>query len=67
MASEPEAIRMKFIHLQWLERCDAIIRLPGDSSGADAEVRRAEQLKLPVFPSVAAFLECFEHAKETQP
>jgi hypothetical protein len=36
----------------WLERCDAIVRLAGESSGADAEVKRAVELGLPVFYSV---------------
>lgn len=29
-------------------RCDAIVRLPGESSGADLEVERAESLGIPV-------------------
>lgn len=40
----------------WLERCDAIVRLSGESSGADAEVKRAVELGLPVFYSVDEFL-----------
>lgn len=32
-----------------LERCDALVRIPGPSTGADAEVARAEELGLPVF------------------
>lgn len=43
--------------LAWLERCDAIVRLSGESSGADAEVQRALELGLPVFYSVAQLLE----------
>lgn len=38
--------------LAWLESCDAVVRLPGDSPGADGEVRRAWELGLPVFGSV---------------
>lgn len=45
----------------WLERCDAIVRLSGESSGADAEVKRALDLGLPVFYSIEEFLT--EHAK----
>jgi hypothetical protein len=41
------------LDLGWLERCDAIVRLPGESSGADAEVKRAVELGLPVYFSVA--------------
>jgi hypothetical protein len=36
----------------WLRRCDAILRLPGHSPGADREVALAESLGLPVFMSV---------------
>lgn len=32
-----------------LARCDALIRLAGQSAGADLEVERAEELGLPVF------------------
>lgn len=35
--------------LEWLELCDAVFRLPGESKGADAEVERAKELGLPVF------------------
>lgn len=35
--------------LAWLERCDAVLRLPGESVGADMEAERAEELGLPVF------------------
>lgn len=45
--------------LAWLERCDAIVRLPGDSSGADAEVARAHELGLLVFFGVDELLESF--------
>lgn len=33
----------------WLERCEALIRLPGESSGADREVELARQRGLRVF------------------
>jgi nucleoside 2-deoxyribosyltransferase len=36
----------------WVRRCDAVLRLPGPSSGADREVALAERLGLPVFASV---------------
>lgn len=42
--------------LKWLERCDALVRLPGESSGADAEVKRAIELGLPVFHGLQDFL-----------
>jgi hypothetical protein len=35
--------------LQLLERCDALVRLPGESAGADREVARAGELGIVVF------------------
>jgi hypothetical protein len=35
-----------------LERCDAVLRIPGESKGADEDVRRARQKGLPIFTSV---------------
>lgn len=32
-----------------LDHCDAMIRLPGESRGADAEEQRAKERKIPVF------------------
>jgi hypothetical protein len=32
-----------------LERCDALLRIPGDSRGADQDVARAIQLGLPIY------------------
>lgn len=36
-----------------LERCDAVLRLPGESKGADLDVQRARQLGLRVFTDFA--------------
>jgi hypothetical protein len=43
-------------HAEWIEydlelvaRCDAVLRLPGESKGADQECLFAQQLGLPVF------------------
>lgn len=38
--------------LELLSRCDAILRLPGNSPGADAEVLEAKRLLLPIFRDV---------------
>lgn len=38
--------------LAWVRRCDAVLRLPGASPGADREVALARELGLPVFASV---------------
>jgi hypothetical protein len=41
------------LDLAWLARCDALLRVPGESPGADLEVRRAGELGIPVFGSIA--------------
>lgn len=33
---------------EWLKVCDVLLRIPGESPGADAEVRLAVQLRIPV-------------------
>lgn len=43
--------------LEWLRACDAVVRLPGESEGADAEVEAARELGIPVYGSVREFLE----------
>jgi hypothetical protein len=35
-----------------LQHCDAVLRLPGESTGADQDVETAERLGLPVYYSV---------------
>lgn len=45
----------------WLEKCDALLRLPGESSGADRELALAMKLGLPVFEGDAfSFLNWLE-------
>lgn len=41
------------IELPWVSVADAVLRLPGESLGADLEVARAEELGIPVFITVA--------------
>lgn len=38
--------------IAWLEKCDCLLRLPGESPGADNEVRIAKELGMPVYYSV---------------
>lgn len=38
--------------LQWLTCCDALFRIPGESSGADKEVAFARDHNIPVFTSI---------------
>lgn len=35
--------------LAWVERCDAVLRIPGASAGADREVAHARDVGIPVF------------------
>jgi uncharacterized protein DUF4406 len=44
------------LDLVWLEVCEALIRLPGESVGTDAEVDRARKLGISVYPGVVEFL-----------
>lgn len=39
--------------LQWLPLCDAVLRLPGESSGANIEEERAKELNIPIFHSIS--------------
>jgi len=36
----------------WIETCDILLRLPGESGGADLEVAHAEKMGIPVFYSL---------------
>lgn len=40
------------VDLPWVEVSDAVLRLPGESVGADAEVRHANANGIPVFATV---------------
>ena len=35
--------------MEWLNVCDCLLRLPGESNGADLEVAKAKEIGLPVF------------------
>jgi len=48
------------IDLVWVEVCDCLLRLDGESSGADGEVKYAEELGLPVFYSVEDLCKYYE-------
>jgi hypothetical protein len=41
----------------WLAKCNYVLRLPGDSKGADREVRLAEELGIPVFYNLETLIE----------
>jgi hypothetical protein len=42
--------------IEWLQVCQALIRLPGESPGADVEIQVAHKNNIPVFDSVDIFL-----------
>jgi hypothetical protein len=44
------------LDLAFLPCCDAVLRLPGASTGADNEVTRAESLGIPVFTDLDALI-----------
>lgn len=44
----------------WLNQCDAVLRLPGQSGGADTEVAIAVSKDIPIFSSVTALLEALK-------
>jgi hypothetical protein len=45
--------------LEWLKSCDALLRLPGVSKGADNEVFTARELGIPVFVSMEELFEYY--------
>ena len=47
------------IELPWVACSDAVLRLPGESVGAEIEVTHAERLGVPVFRSIAELSEHF--------
>ena len=38
--------------IEWIGRCDCVLRMPGKSKGADREVRAAEICNIPVYYSL---------------
>lgn len=42
--------------MEWLKACDYVLRLPGESPGADAEVALAEELGIPVVYSIGELI-----------
>ena len=47
--------------LEWIKRCDAVLRLPGYSPGAEREANFARFLGIPVFGDISALLEAAAH------
>ena len=49
----PHAVDFWYAYdLEWLAVCDALYRLPGESVGADNEMKRARTLGLPVYERI---------------
>jgi hypothetical protein len=42
--------------LDWLKSCDVLLRLPGESKGADMEVEKAKEYGIPVCNSIKELL-----------
>jgi hypothetical protein len=40
------------VDLEWIKCCDAMLRLSGESIGADLEVKKAKEWDIPVFTSI---------------
>ena len=49
------------ITTSWLAQCDALIRLSGESRGADLEVKLAEGMGIPWFHSVDELVEQYKY------
>lgn len=51
----PYALWLEY-DFEFLSACDILLRLPGESNGADAEVAEANRLGIPVFYGIDALL-----------
>jgi len=51
------------VDLPWVEAADAVLRLPGKSSGADQECSCAMECAIPIFRTIAELL-CWRRDKE---
>lgn len=47
----------------WIERCDSLLRLPGESSGADREIEHIKKLGKPVFYSIEEVIAILDTAE----
>jgi hypothetical protein len=47
---------------EWVKLCNAVLRLPGESSGADGEEELARALEIPVFYSIEDLHSAFQAA-----
>lgn len=50
---------------EWVLACDAVLRLPGESTGADDEVVLASENQIPVFYTIETLLEWYKEVSAT--
>ena len=55
------------IELPWVSVADAVLRLPGESLGADLEVGEAEMFGIPAFTTIADLTDHFAVAEGARP
>lgn len=55
--------RWMWLDFHWLRKCDVLLRLPGQSSGADREVKEAKRLRIPVVYSIEELQEWAEERR----
>ena len=48
------------IDFEWIKSCDCLLRLKGESKGADREVKIAREINIPVMYSVNEVFEFYE-------
>ncbi len=58
MTPKPYGVWLAY-DLEWVGACDALLRTPGDSSGADLEVAHAIKIGVPVFYDILALVDYF--------
>ena len=51
------------VDYEWINVCDCILRLPGESHGADLEVLHAHNIGIPVFYSIHDLLSYYDNNK----
>ena len=47
------------IDYAWVKSCDCVLRLPGESKGADLEVKKSNEMGHPVFYSVEELVKAY--------
>lgn len=50
--------------MHWLECCDCLLRIPGDSHGADEEMRRMMELERPCFLDIESLIDYYKEREK---